>query len=477
MLLLLLFWPIIMLFFLQIVPINSVNMQKLVVLLLSFVWQVFAICTIWLFNPSGYLYQLVTVLNFDWFSSSLVLCVDSIAIYLILLTTILNSIVIVALPLKHFSFFKIILSLLIILNFCMVACMLFQDILIFYIIFELSLIPLFILILVFGSGYKFILASYKLFLYTFISSLLMLMNLLIIYNEIGTLNYIELLEYNFSINKQKILWIAFTIVFLVKLPVVPFHSWLPLAHVSAPTTGSVLLAGIVLKLGAFGLIKYSYILFYNAWIYFNPIIIMLALFSLIYSSIVTLYQLDLKTIIAYSSIAHMSTILLNLSTNLYGCVNIANLMLLSHGLVSPGLFFLIGFIYDRFHTKWLNYLIGFGSNLPIWTVLFFLFTLANCAIPLSANFVAEFLTILYFNTLSCFIASLLCISLIIPTIYSFWSYNRLIAGLTRLNFISDINRIEFYILFPLLFNTIIIGLFPNVLLNHMLIYDNYIVSF
>lgn len=473
MLLYLILCPISNLFLLNSIATVTINIQRFLTLIFNIAWQFIAMYILWCFNSSGVMFQNTILTTFNMFGSNFILSIDSISIWLILLTTFLTPISCLLISTKNSIQIKNLTSLVLILNFCMILCFLVQDILVFYIIFEVSLIPLYFMILIAGSGYRYITAGYRLIYYTFISSLLMLISIILIYTEINTFNYYDMIEANFSFNRQILIYLPIVIVFLVKLPVIPFHSWLPLAHVSAPTVGSVLLAGIVLKLGAYGLIKYSLIPFYQAWIYYSPFILMISIISLLYSSLITLAQLDLKTIVAYSSIAHMSTVLLVLSTNIIGSISVSNLMLVSHGIVSPGLFMCVGYIYDRYHTKFLNYLVGSGHAIPNWTAVFYLLTLANCSIPLSLNFIAEYLIIILTATLNINIAIIVCLCLIIPGIFGFWSYSRVLSGLSRLQFVSDLTRIEFYVIIQLIIGFVLLGIFPNIIIDSTLNFDIY----
>jgi proton-translocating NADH-quinone oxidoreductase chain M len=468
--------PFLAIFILNIIPLYTINLQRTIVLIFSIIWQFSSIYILWVFNNTGYLLQYILVTDLILFGSKFIVAIDSLAIWLVLLTGFLNFICCLILPVKYGYSIKNIFICILFINLCMGICLIVQDILLFYIIFEISLIPLYLLILLAGSGYRFITAAYKLVFYTLVSSLLMLFSILLIYTEIGSLQYFDILEYNWNIERQLIIFIPLITVFLVKLPIVPLHSWLPLAHVAAPTVGSVLLAGIVLKLGSYGIIKYVMILFYKAWLFYSPLLLLLSILSLIYSSIITLFQLDLKTIVAYSSIAHMATTLMVLATCLGGCISICGLMLISHGLVSPGLFICVGFFYDRFHTKWLNYIVGSGTSLPNLLTVFYIFTLANCGIPLSPNFIAEYLTIVFLYSLNNNIAILIGLCLIVPTVFGFWTYSRLLSGLTRLNYISDLNRMECVVIYSLVLYVFMLGLFPYLILDSLANFDTYVIN-
>lgn len=441
---------------------------------ISFLPQILCMYVLWFFNFNDFVFQFVNKVSLNWISSFFILAIDSMSIWLLILLTALTPICILLIPTKSISKFKIISCLVFILQFCLAACLLVQDVLLFYILFEISLLPLFILILLAGSGSRFASAAYRLIFYTVFGSLLMLPALILIYFEIGSLNFIDLVQHKWSFERQILLFIAFSIVFLIKLPIVPFHHWLPLAHVSAPTVGSVLLAGIVLKLGCYGLIKYSYVLFYDAWLYYSPFILFLSIFSLFYSSLLVIGQLDLKTIIALSSVSHMSIVTIILSASFFGGITICTMLLISHGFVSPGLFICVGCVYDRYHTKIINYLIGITNSMPLWIGFFYFFTLCNAAIPLSANFISEFLTISILTMLDFWIGLITCLFLILPSLYSFFCYVRIFGGYSFLSYSADIIKKEFLSCLILLFYTIVLGIFPMILFDTCLIFDLFV---
>jgi NADH-quinone oxidoreductase subunit M len=237
----------------------------------------------------------------------------------------------------------------------------------------------------------------------------MLLGILYIYLLVGTLNINILLHYNFTLFEQKVLWVFFFISFASKIPMFPFHIWLPEAHVEAPTIGSVLLAGILLKLGVYGFIRFSLVLFPDASLYFSPIVLTLSTIGLLFGSIAAIRQIDIKRIIAYSSIAHMNCVVLGLfSFNIYGLEG-AILQSISHGFVSGAMFFLIGILYSRYHSRLVYYYGGLVHTMPLYSLLFLLFTLANIALPGTSSFVGEFLILMgiyQFNIITCCVSSL-----------------------------------------------------------------------
>jgi proton-translocating NADH-quinone oxidoreductase chain M len=268
------------------------------------------------------------------------------------------------------------------------------DFFFFYIFFESVLIPMFLIIGVWGSRQRKTHATFMFFFYTFIGSLFMLFGLFIIYSHLNTTNLFTIMTHSFSVNREKVLWVVFFIAFCIKVPMFPFHIWLPEAHVEAPTIGSVLLAGVLLKLGTYGLIRFCIMLFPYATYYYMPLIYTLCILAIIYGSCTTIRQIDLKKIIAYASIAHMNYVILGIlaSTN-YGLAGSIFLMI-SHGFVSSGLFFLVGFLYDRYKTRLLLYYGGLMPYMPKFSFYFILFTLANISFPGTSNFIGEFLILL-----------------------------------------------------------------------------------
>jgi proton-translocating NADH-quinone oxidoreductase chain M len=278
-----------------------------------------------------------------------------------------------------------------------------------------------------------------------------------------------LLTSKFSEEKQIILWLAFFASFAVKVPMIPVHIWLPEAHVEAPTAGSVLLAGILLKLGTYGFLRFSIPLFPMATIYFTPLVYTLSVIAIIYTSLTTLRQIDLKKIIAYASVGHMNFVTLGLfSLNTQG-IEGSLLVMLSHGLVSSALFLCVGVIYDRHKTRIIKYYRGLATVMPIFASLFLLFTLANISFPGTSSFVGEFLTLLGIFQSNTWITVLASTGIILGAAYAIWLYNRTVFGnlsnyITKYN---DVNKREFMIFIPFVILIILMGVYPNVFLDPM----------
>lgn len=296
----------------------------------------------------------------------------------------------------------------------------------------------------------------------------MLIGLLYIYSIAGTLNLEYLLTFNFSFEEQCWLWLAFFLSFASKIPMFPFHVWLPEAHVEAPTVGSVLLAGILLKLGVYGFLRFSLGLFPEASLFFSPLVYLLSVIGVIYASLSAIRQTDLKRIIAYSSVAHMNLVTLGIfSFNIVGLEG-SILQSISHGFVSGAMFLLIGILYDRYHSRLLYYYGGLVHMMPLYSVLLLIFTMANIALPGTSSFVGEFLLlsgIYKTNIVSSIVGA---IGVILCGAYSLWLYNRIIFGNLKIAYIlkfKDINSREFAIMFPLLVLVIFMGIYPSFFSN------------
>ena len=342
------------------------------------------------------------------------------------------------------------------------------DLFLFYVFFEALLIPMYLLIGLWGSRERKIRAAYLLFFYTVCGSLLFFISIIYIYSVTGTFNYEFLLYYNFSYTEQLFLWFGFFISFASKIPMFPFHIWLPEAHVEAPTVGSVLLAGILLKLGVYGFLRYSLVLFPDASIFYIPFIYTLSIIGIIFASLNAIRQTDLKRIIAYSSIAHMNLIVLGLfSFNSIGLEG-AILQSISHGFVSGALFFLVGILYDRYHTRLLFYYGGLVHMMPIYSSFFLFFTMANIALPGTSSFIGEFTLLLGIFKNNIFTCIISATSVVLSGAYSLWLYNRICFGNLKINYTlkyKDLNKYEILILIPLFILVLFVGIFPNYILK------------
>jgi NADH-ubiquinone oxidoreductase chain 4 len=342
------------------------------------------------------------------------------------------------------------------------------DLLGFYVLFEASLILLFLLIA--RTPYGSIDAAYKIVLYTMAGSLVFLPSIFMLYSEYGSTNLLMLtcgLDNVLTDNyRQQLLGWGMLLVFAVKIPLMPVHLWLPEAHVAAPTAGSVLLAGVLLKLGGIGFIRFMIPLLpsFTAWVF--PLVCCMTLCSFLFSTLSTIRQIDLKKIVAYSSIAHMSLVTLTIFSLSEFSTYSSTFMMIAHGLVSPGLFLLVGLLYERTHTKFILYYSGLGAHMPVFSVFFFLLTCANLSFPLFPNFVAEVLCLVSLFSVHPLYAYIFCVCQVLGAVFSFWSFNRMIHGysLTATNkgvmWLTDLSRFEVSIVTPLLIGVFWLGLKP-----------------
>ncbi len=354
-------------------------------------------------------------------------------------------------------------------NFWSIAVFYVQDLLLFYISFEAILIPMYFLIGYYGSRNKKIEeAQNKFFIYTLIGSLFLLIAIVSIYLQTGTTDYQLLLTLPISNEYQIWLFQAFFIAFAIKTPKWPFHIWLPVAHGESSTGTSVILAAILLKQGSYGFLRYSLPLFPYASEYFLPLILKLAIISIIYSCLSAFSLLDLKSIIAYSSIAHMNVGVIGIFSNDLNGLSGAYLYSISHGLASSGLFLLAGHLYERYHTKTLKYFRGLVLIKPIYITFFFLFSLSNLSFPLSLGFIAEFKILLSTIEISPFITICTSLVTILLPFYFVWTFQRVSFGSIS-NYLpqlfQDTNIKEFHILFPLFFLTVLFGVIPSIILD------------
>jgi NADH-quinone oxidoreductase subunit M len=341
------------------------------------------------------------------------------------------------------------------------------DIVLFYVFFEGSLIPMFIIIGVWG-GKRRVYASFKFFLYTLLGSVLMLLAIMAMFFQSGTTDIPTLLTHAFPATMQTWLWLAFLASFAVKIPMWPVHTWLPDAHVEAPTAGSVILAGIMLKLGGYGLIRFSLPMFPLASEMFAPLVFTLSVVAILYTSLVALMQEDMKKLIAYSSVAHMGFVTMGIFAANEQGVQGAIFQMLSHGLVSSALFLCVGVIYDRLHTREIDAYGGLVNNMPKYAVAFLIFTMANVGLPGTSGFVGEFLTMLGAFRVNTWVAVLAAIGVILSAAYALWLYRRIIYGaLTKdsLKAMLDLSAREKAILYPLVILIVFFGVYPAPILD------------
>jgi len=394
--------------------------------------------------------------------------VDGVSIYFVLLTTFVTPIALLSNYTNINKNLKLFLISFLLLETLQICAFVSLDLLLFYIFFESVLPILFIVIVIFGHGVDRFRSAFLLFLYTLAGSLPMLLCILVIYSYIGSTDFQLISLCEISLESQKILWLGFFLAFAVKTPLYPFIIWLPKAHSDSPLAGSIILAATILKLATYGYIRVLINFLPDATNYFSPLVQTIAVITIIYASLSTVIQQDTKRLIAYSSVAHMGVVVLGLFSNTIQGIEGAILLALAHGFVSPALFTCVGgIIYDRTGKRIINYIRGLATYMPVFTILFFVFTLANTGIPLSLNFLGEQLSLLGIWQQNPIIAALGATGIVLSACYSLFLYNRLSYGSysPHLPALKDINRREYYLLISLLIPTIVFGIIPNVLLN------------
>lgn len=422
-------------------------------------WQLYQSVPPW--SSSG---ALGTELAGEWSTLNFVIGIDGISLFFILLTCFLIPICLLSGWTSVRVYIKEYCIAFLVMESLMIAVFSVLDLLLFYIFFESVLIPMFIIIGIWGSRERKIRAAYQFFLYTLLGSVLMLLAVLLIFFQAGSTDLHILYTTPFSEERELLLWLAFFASFAVKVPMIPVHIWLPEAHVEAPTAGSVLLAGIMLKLGTYGFLRFSIPILPYASVYFTPLVYTMSIVAIIYTSLTTCRQIDLKKIIAYSSVAHMNFVTLGLfSYNIQG-VEGSVMLMISHGLVSPALFLLVGALYDRHKTRILRYYGGCANSMPIFAVLFVFFTMANISLPGSSSFVGEFLVLAGAFQSNTFAAFLATTGIILGAAYALWLCNRVVYGLPKPHFIaafSDLSRREFFMFLPFVYMVLLIGVYPT----------------
>ncbi|TIP94052.1 MAG: NADH-quinone oxidoreductase subunit M [Mesorhizobium sp.] len=402
--------------------------------------------------------------KFAWLDSGISyhMGVDGISMLFVILTTFLMPLCILASWESIETRVKAYMIAFLLLETLMIGVFCALDIVLFYVFFEAGLIPMFIIIGVWG-GKRRVYASFKFFLYTLAGSVLMLLAIMAMFFQSGTTDIPTLLTHNFPATMQTWLWLAFFASFAVKLPMWPVHTWLPDAHVEAPTAGSVILAAILLKMGGYGFLRFSLPMFPIASEMFAPLVFALSVVAIIYTSLVALMQEDMKKLIAYSSVAHMGFVTMGIFAMNQEGVQGAIFQMLSHGLVSGALFLCVGVIYDRMHTRDIDAYGGLVNNMPKYATVFMIFTMANVGLPGTSGFVGEFLTMLGVFRVNTWVAFFAATGVILSAAYALWLYRRVIFGaLTKdsLKGLLDLSTREKVIIYPLAVLVIFFGVYP-----------------
>ena len=385
----------------------------------------------------------------------------------ILLTTFITPICVITVNATIKNRLKDFLIAILILETFMIGVFCSLDLVVFYLFFEAGLIPMFLIIGIWG-GERRVYSAFKFFLYTLLGSVLMLVAIISIYWITGTTDVIKLYELGIDAKYQNLLWLAFFSSFAVKTPMWPVHTWLPDAHVEAPTAGSVLLAAILLKMAGYGFIRFSLGLFPDASLYFVPLVYTLSLIAIIYTSLVALMQEDMKKLIAYSSVAHMGFVTLGIFTMTQQGIEGSIFQMISHGLVSAALFLCVGVVYDRLHTRLINRYGGLVSIMPKYAIVFMVFTLGALGLPGTSGFIGEFLVLMGAFKKNILVATIASLGVILGAAYMLWLYKRIIFGKLineDVKKMVDLKRFEIVTLWLLVLPIIFFGFYPEPLIN------------
>jgi NADH-quinone oxidoreductase subunit M len=393
--------------------------------------------------------------------------IDGISILFVILTTFITPLCIISVNNSVKKRLRDFLIAILIMESFMIGVFCSLDLIIFYLFFEAGLIPMFLIIGIWG-GPKRVYSAFKFFLYTLLGSVLMLVAIISIYWIAGTTDVVKLYELGIDSKYQNLLWLAFFSSFAVKTPMWPVHTWLPDAHVEAPTAGSVLLAAILLKMAGYGFIRFSLGLFPIASDLFTPLIYALSLIAIIFTSLIALMQEDMKKLIAYSSVAHMGFVTLGIFTIQQQGIEGSIIQMISHGLVSAALFLCVGVLYDRMHSRLINTYGGIVSIIPKYSVLFMLFTLAALGLPGTSGFIGEFLILMGAFKDNFLVAVIASLGVILGAAYMLWLYKRVVFGKlvnNDLNKLTDLDKSEYFILISLALPTLFFGFYPEPLFN------------
>ncbi len=466
----LIFIPVVGIFFMLLIRNNddqSSQNLKHTALWIAFLNFIISLSLLFSFDLNNPDFQFVE--KYAWIESGISyhLGIDGVSILFVILTTMLVPICILAsYESIKFSVKEYLISFLALETF-MIGVFCSLDLVLFYLFFEGGLIPMFLIIGIWG-GERRVYSTFKFFLYTLAGSVFMLLAIIYIFISTGTTDVETLLVYNFTTNEQLILWIAFFTSFMVKIPMWPFHTWLPDAHVEAPTAGSVILAGVLLKMAGYGFIRFSIGFFPDASEFFAPFIFSLSVIAIIVTSLIALVQEDMKKLIAYSSVAHMGFVTLGIFTFTVQGIEGGIIQMISHGIVSAALFLCVGVVYDRLHTREIARYGGLVSKMPFYSFSFMIFILASLGLPGTSGFVGEFLVLLSIFSVNTYFAIFATTGVVLAATYSLWLYRRIIFGALIKDDLSemfDLTRREIIIFLPLIILTIFIGLYPKPIIN------------
>jgi len=440
---------------------------KYVALFTSVVNFLLSIYLWFLFDPSISKFQFVEDRNWLLGLINYKVGIDGISILFIILTTFITPLCIISVNNTIKVRLRDFLIAILIMESFMIGVFCSLDLVVFYLFFEAGLIPMFLIIGIWG-GPKRVYSAFKFFLYTLLGSVLMLVAIISIYWIAGTTDFVKLYEIGIDAKYQNLLWLAFFSSFAVKTPMWPVHTWLPDAHVEAPTAGSVLLAAILLKMAGYGFIRFSIGLFPIASEFFTPLIYTLSLIAIIFTSLIALMQNDMKKLIAYSSVAHMGFVTLGIFTLQQQGIEGSIIQMISHGLVSAALFLCVGVVYDRVHSRLIDTYGGIVTVVPKYSILFMLFTLAALGLPGTSGFIGEFLILMGAFKDNILVAVIASLGVILGAAYMLWLYKRVVFGKLvnkELEKLIDLNTSEYFILISLAIPTLFFGFYPEPLIN------------